>query len=145
AQRSFVDVREQRLLRGVLQCDEPLALQSTRLCGLRRRTHLLRGQAVEILDVVDGYSAIGRGLEQVLPKFAGEGRDLRVERTQPSLVGGYQARAGAHETRMPACQELQRLGVWLQAGALLVHRVDALPQGAIQVDRVAVCAAFGRH
>src|SRR2546430_12228173 len=80
AQRSFVEVREQRLLRGVLQCDEPLALQSTRLCGLRRRTHLLRGQAVEILDLVDGYSAIGRALEHVLPKFGGEGCDLRVER-----------------------------------------------------------------
>src|SRR5579864_3263523 len=112
AERPVTEVREYRLLGGVLQRDEPLALQATRLRGLRRRAHLLRRQAIEVLDVVDRYGASNRRLEHVLPEPGGEGCDLRVQRTQPRLVGWGNARrraqsahasaSGAAATRGPA-------------------------------------------
>ena len=71
-------MREHGLLRSVLQGNEPLVLQSTRLSGPGRRTHLIRRQPIEILDVVDRYGAIGRRLEHVLAEFGGESCDLCV-------------------------------------------------------------------
>jgi hypothetical protein len=78
-------------------------------------------------------------------KARGQGRDLPVQLPQPGLLAPRQARAGAHEVAVIAGEQLQRLGIEVQLGALLVERVHARPQRRVQVDRVMVRRELRRH
>ena len=145
AQRAVRELRQQRLVGGVLQRDEPLASEPACRRRLRRGADLPLRQAVEVLEVLDRHCAIGGGLEHVVLEARREGGDLGVERAQARLLGRRQARAGAHELGVIAREQLQGLRLEVQAGALFVQRLDARPQGRIEMNRVLLRGELRSH
>ena len=145
AQRAVRELRQQRLVGGVLQCDEPLAGETACRRCLRRRADLPLRQAIEVLEVVDRHRTIGGGLQHVVLEARPERGDLGVERAQARLLGRRQPGTGAHELGVVARKQLQRLRIKVQARALLVQRLDARPQRRIQMNRVLLRGELGGH
>ena len=69
--------------------------------------------------------------------------DLGVHRLELGLVGLGELGAGAHEILVVALEQPVRLGVQAEFGALVVERLDAREERAVQVNRVLWAESFG--
>ncbi len=123
---------------GEYEVDQVFAVELAFPSGLGRRRDLAVRESVELGHVVkDEGELVGIG-QQVLFEAGGEGRQARVDVTQCLLVVIAQAGPGQRELGEIAVDEVQRLGVECEAGALLVHGFDARVEGGIEPDRVGV-------
>ena len=100
---------------------------------------------VEVRDLVDHDGAVRGGLEHVLLEARAQGGDLSVQHAQARLLRARQTRPVAYHLGVVARQQLQLLGVQLQARALAVQRVHPRPQRRVQLDRIRVRGELGRH
>jgi hypothetical protein len=138
AQFAIGEAREQRLVGGVLQRDHPLAREAAPRRGCGSGAELLGRQSIELRRIIDYHGALGGSLEDVLLEACGEGGDLLVQILQTRLLVCAETRAGTHEYRVVAGQQLQGLGIEMQTRALVVERIDTGPERWIEVDRIAL-------
>ena len=138
AQRAVRERPEGRLLRRVLERQEPPGRLPGFPGGLRGRGEVARAQARELLPVGDEHRRVVGVGEQPVGVVRRELGLLLVERAEPGLVGVVEPRAGADELALVALDEVLRLLVEAEALALVVERLDAEEEFRVQVDRVAV-------
>ena len=110
------ELRQHRLVGGVLQRDEPLALAGRAPAAACAAAPICSGDrpsSSATLSTTTAPSVVA--LSTFCLKRRGERGDLLVELLQARLLRRLQARAGAHEQRVVARQQLQRLGIEVQA------------------------------
>ena len=138
-------VAQRRLHRRVLQRKDVLPLELAGLGGLRRRADLLPREAVEFLHVINDDRVLLRRLERVLAELRRQRRKLLVDFLELPLSRLRQLRPGAHELDFVALDELRRLRVEAELGALLVEAVDPREEGRIEEDLVPMRSELRRH
>ena len=81
--------------------------------------------------------------EDVLAEGGADLGEALVDRLEPGLAGGVEARAGADEIGVVAVDDARLFGA--ERGAVLPHGLDAAEQGRVEVDRVPVRREERRH
>jgi hypothetical protein len=112
---------QRRLLGGVHDRDHELAVQAALLRFRGGDVDRLVRHAGQFLAAVDHQGRGVRFLQHVLAELGLQGGDLAVVGLQLDLVRGGQLGAGAHEVGVVALQQVGRLGVQVQGGALVVQ------------------------
>ena len=129
---------EQRLLRRVLQRNDVFARQLARLGRFHRRRHFAVGQARKIGLVAQHQAARLGGRHQLLLELRFQAGVFLVDLFEMRLVLVRQQRAGMDKLAVVKRQDLQRLRVQLQAGALVVQRLDPREEFGVEENRVIV-------
>ena len=145
AQLAVGEVGQRRLAGGVLQRDEVLALVAGFLGRRRGGGDRLLGQAVEQGHVVHQHGRIVHFLEHVLAEGGGQAGQLGVHRLQGFLVGVGQVGAGTDEVGVVTLEQALGLGVQAQGISLVVERLDAREELAVEQDRVLVGGELRRQ
>ena len=145
AQGAALQRRQRRLARGVLQGEQVLAVELLCLGRLGRRGDRVVGQTLEVVLLVH-HDSTGVGfLEQLLAELGLQRGELRVEILQLGLVGVVELGAGADEIGVVAPQQALAFGVEAELVALVVQRLHAREQLAVQRDGVLVRRQLRRH
>ena len=145
AEVAILQVGLRRLLGGVLQREQPLALQAARFGPFGGRGDIGVGQAVEEHFVVDDDGRSVRVGQNAIAELCCQLRLLLIESPQRGLVGLIELRAGADEVLVVALHQKLRLGVEAQRAAAVVKRFDPREKLRVEIDGVAVCGQLRRN
>ena len=137
-QRPVGEGGERGLVRGQHEREHVAAGMAADLGRPRGGGDRVRRQPVEPRGVVDDEGRVVGVGEQPGAELRGQRRQLGVQRAQPLLRGGVEARAGPDRVAVAAFQQAQRLGVQAELVAGGVQRVQPGEQGRVQGDRVGV-------
>ena len=134
--RPLQELDLRRLLRRVLEGQQPLAIELARLRRLGRRPHLHVPETRQLGRIAHDERALLGGGEELLLERGAQRRLLLVEGAQRGLVGLGELGPGADEDLVDALDEVLGLGV--QRVAAGVHGLHAGEEPRVQVDRVVV-------
>ncbi len=132
-----------RLLRRVLEGEDPLALELAPAGRLGRGRDVACAEALEIRLLVDHDSPGLVRRQEPLREIGAEGRLLLVERGELRLGLGRELGAGVDEIPPVALGQVPGLGV--HPLAVLVERLHAGVELGVQVDGVLVGGELGGH
>ena len=136
---------QRRLLRRVLDGQDPPVVETARLGGFRRRVEIGGRQTREVRPVGDDERGVLGRAEQLIAELRAERGVLLVQLLQPRLVGLREPGAGHHELLIRVLDEPARLRVEAQIAAALVERFDPREQLRVERDRVLVGRDLRRH
>ena len=127
-----------RLLRRVLQCNQPFAIELARLGGLCRCGDVGVAQAGERIAAVEFERAGFRACEQLGAERGAERRQLLVQFAQRRLVARRQFRTRAHEVAVVALDQTFGFRIEAERVALRIKRFHPRKELGIEKDRVAM-------
>src|SRR6185437_3388029 len=127
-----------RLLRRVLQRDDPLSSKSSFFRRLCCRCEIRQAEAGELSGVIR-YESPGLGrCKQLAREFVAQLRFFLIQSTELDLVGFRQVCACPYESYVLPLDEILLLGVEPAALAVVVNVLHACEEPGIEIDRIAV-------
>ena len=144
-QIAVLQCRHERLLGGVDHGDDELAGQLPRFRLVRSALDLCLGQAGEFFARIDDREHVIDLGQHILAELRLKLRQFRVDGPQPFLLLVGQFGAGTDKLAMGLFHQAQRFGVEVQRLAIVVERLDALEQCAVEQDAVAVRGQLRRN
>ena len=145
AQVAVVGILEEGHDAGVVQGEDPLAGHAVGLGGLGGCGDEVLGQSGQVFLLVNDQAEGVGLLEHVLSEGELEHGDAAVQLAQLGLTGRVEVGTAAHEVLVGLFQELLLLLVQLFLVLVLIDLLDALEQGGVQADVVAVLGEQGRE
>ena len=126
------------MLRGVLQREHPLAVQSSAVRRLCRSGDIRRAEPRELRGTVEHERGILGGREQLARERIPQCRFFLVERAELHLVRLRQVRAGTHEPYVVSLDEVLLLRTESAILAVIVDSLDAREELGVEIYRIAV-------
>ncbi len=120
------------------ESDDPLAVEPSVGCRLRRRGELALREAVEFGDVIEDDGEVVRVVQQVLLEGRGERRQALVQRGQGRFGVVVEPCAGVGHLAVLPLHEVSLLGFEGELVELIVHGLHAPVERGIELDGVLV-------
>ena len=130
------ELRQQRLLSGVLERDHPLALEVAGFGSGGCRLQFGLGKAGQLRLVAHHQCGrLGAG-QELVHEFCAERGLFLIELLEPGAVGAGELGARVHELLVVVPDEPPGFGAELEAVTLLIYSLHALEQPGIEEDRI---------